>query len=181
MQTTKNLLRKMSFFQLGLFLLLLKCTNAAVVDSFPTKEAAINNDIADDKIPTGVKIASSQSSASKIESIKNSGFVDIFEAEENNKWGEDELVWGSEEFLNQQNTIKTDETDASNDQGGGLDQKNPRQLLSTRKKGRRLHLRGGVCMTASSAYPHVGGRCDEGAKACRAGMDAAQGTHGDFA
>jgi hypothetical protein len=181
MHTAKNLLRKMSFFQLGFFLLLLKCTNAAVVDSFPTKEAATNKNIADDEILTGVKLASPQPSASKIESIKNSGFVDIFEAEEDNKWGEDELVWGSEEFLNQQNTIKTDETDASGDLGKTSDQKNPRQLLSTRKKGRRLHLRGGVCMTASSAYPQVGGRCDEGAKACRSALDAAQGTHGDFA
>ena len=72
MHTAKNLLRKMSFFQLGLFLLLLKCTNAAVVDSFPTKEAATNKNIADDKILTGVKLASPQPSASKIESIKNS-------------------------------------------------------------------------------------------------------------
>jgi len=123
MQTTKNLLRKMSFFQLGLFLLLLKCTNAAVVDSFPTKEAATNNDVADDNILTGVKLASPQSSAFKIESIKNSGFVDISEAEEDTNWGEDELVWGSEEFLNRQNTIEIDDTQVLENQEQNQEQK----------------------------------------------------------
>ena len=33
----------------------------------------------------------------------------------------------------------------------------PRHLLSSRIKGRRLHLRGGVCITASKAFPRVDG------------------------
>ena len=97
MQTTKALFSIASLFvQLGLFLLLLKCTNAAIADSFPTKDVASNKDAADKIFSTGVKIDSPQTSSSK---------MDIFEAEEDSQWGEDELVWGSEEFLNQQNMI----------------------------------------------------------------------------
>ena len=44
--------------------------------------------------------------------------------------------------------LEKDDTTKAND---------PRHLLSTRIKGRRLHLRGGVCVTASKAFPAVDG------------------------
>ena len=60
--------------------------------------------------------------------------------------------------------------------------KSPRKLLSSRKhkKRRRLHLAGGLCMTASKAYPQLGGRCDSRTNTCSETNNAKKGEHGNF-